>query len=321
MRMRVWNQVGMDSRRRRVMHTDIAVWLSSRVSMRHGTQPSTGVGREEGEKNYYEKRRLDIYNGGIRAQEMAIKVACEIGSFLRHEFQKRWISRWRLFCFSACPVAIRPLVYRQADLLSLLLQESIRHPPPLRSATSDRLQNLSSCVSWQCWHWDFQCMPMWSQIAEALYWDFWHAWQHLVAARFEISDVFGLPPALGKNQIHRRPHRLTSYFWVNLVLSGTSWSSQDKSFPTSTRSNRGWVQFNCNRTAPSLYYSRKAPAHPSVQPGLSLWLLTSHLCLLRLVRLLIRQCDIFTCDLPHQCITPSAPLCTNGALINNHETG
>ena len=47
MRMRVWNQVGMDSRRRRVMHTDIAVWLSSRVSMRHGTQPSTG-GRERG---------------------------------------------------------------------------------------------------------------------------------------------------------------------------------------------------------------------------------------------------------------------------------
>lgn len=54
-----------------------------------GLNQVRGVGREEGEKNYYEKRRLDIYNGGIRAQEMAIKVACEIGSFLRHEFQKR----------------------------------------------------------------------------------------------------------------------------------------------------------------------------------------------------------------------------------------
>jgi len=49
MRMRVWNQVGMDSRRRRVMHTDIAVWLSGRVSnMSHGT-PSTG-GRERGRR-------------------------------------------------------------------------------------------------------------------------------------------------------------------------------------------------------------------------------------------------------------------------------
>jgi len=55
-----------------------------------GCRQAGGVRREEGEKNYYAKRRLDIYNnGGIRAQEMAIKVACEIGSLLRHEFQKR----------------------------------------------------------------------------------------------------------------------------------------------------------------------------------------------------------------------------------------
>lgn len=69
-------------------HHGLVVWggvYGPWDSAKHG-----GVRREEGEKNYYAKRRLDIYNnGGIRAQEMAIKVACEIGSLLRHEFQKR----------------------------------------------------------------------------------------------------------------------------------------------------------------------------------------------------------------------------------------
>jgi len=60
------------------------------VSAAGGGEKKGWIRREEGEKNYYAKRRLDIYNnGGIRAQEMAIKVACEIGSLLRHEFQKR----------------------------------------------------------------------------------------------------------------------------------------------------------------------------------------------------------------------------------------
>lgn len=80
--VRLWSQVGMDSRRRRVVHTDVAVWLSGRMSKGHGLSQLRGVGRER-EVERERAKRIIIMQGGVLIYimaesgptKMAIKVA------------------------------------------------------------------------------------------------------------------------------------------------------------------------------------------------------------------------------------------------------
>ena len=143
--VRLWSQVGMDSRRRRVVHTDVAVWLSGRMSKGHGLSQLRGVGREK--NYYYARRRLDIYNGGIRAHENGDQGG-EIGSVMRHGFPE-----WKKDRDGGCSASPRALLQSaqlsiSRQIFSLFSSQSligIHHLPGLPPRIASRTACLSSC--------------------------------------------------------------------------------------------------------------------------------------------------------------------------------